>query len=427
MTIIQTLSAIATDKILVRRIGFILFGLICFRLLASIPVPGVDTNVLSALLEQNQFLGIFNIFSGGGLENFSIALLGVFPYITVAIVAQLLTSVIPRLHELYHEEGEIGRKKMGQYIRVASVPIAAANAFGLLTYFQTTGVLPELDWFVMLVNVSVMTAGAVLLMWVGELMTEFGIGNGISMIVFAGIVVNIPTLIGQAVFAFETADIPLYVGIILGIFVLFYIVVLVNEAARPVPVTYARFERSGTTQASRTSTYLPLKVNPVGVLPSIFALTIVAFVRFLSGTLSNSSNEIVSTAAQATHTFLANNYYFAIPVFILVIFFTYFYTPIVLNTKKMSENLQKQGAFVPGIRPGGETKEYMDTIIIRILGVGALFLGVVTASPFLIQGGVTQTALFAIGGTSVLITVSVILDIHRKIQAHLVTFNKNDV
>ena len=423
MSITNVIGSIFADSVLRKRIFFLIAGLVLFRVLSSIPVPGVNIEVLDQVLSQNQFLGIFNIFSGGGLVNFSIAMLGVFPYITVAIVIQLLTSVIPRLHELYHEEGELGRKKMGQYIRVISVPVAILNATGLIFFFQSQGVLPQFDWFEFILNVSIITAGAILLMWIGELMTEFAIGNGISAIVFAGIVVNIPTLLGQALFAFQTDLIPLYIAGFIGILIMIYIVVQFNESIRPIPITYARHSRSQTRDQSRVSTYLPIKLNPVGVLPIIFGLTIVSFFQFVANALINSENALIGTVATEVSAFLNNSIYFAIPTFILIVFFTYFYTPIILNTQKMSENLQKRGSFIPGIRPGDETEEYISKVIFRVIGLSSIFLGLVTVIPFLLQGDSgAHGALFAIGGTAVLIVVSVILDIRKKIEAHILTF-----
>ncbi len=419
MSLAEKIFTIFTDPLLLKRLLFVFAGILAFRILAAIPAPGVDTEQLTFILSGNQFLGIFDIFSGGALSNFSIAMLGVFPYITVSIVAQLLTSVIPRLHELYHEEGQLGRMKFLQYTRIASAPLAAINAFALVTFFQSVGVLPVLSALELITTISVITAGAVTLMWIGELITEFGIGNGISTIVFCSIVIGLPTLIGQVVVLYDQQLLPLYVvgaGVVLF---LFYLSTLFNEAVRPVPITHARTGGTIST-TSHTSSYLPIKVNPSGVLPIIFALTIVTFFQVGSNSLA-SSETIVGGIAEPISLFLSQNIYFALVTGILLIFFSYFHAPIVLNTEKMSESLQKQGAFVPGIRPGEETQEHFNTILFRIIALGALFLVVVTVLPILVQGEVTEGALFALGGSAILIVTSVVLDIYKKIEAHLVT------
>lgn len=413
------INAILKDKLIMRRFFFVLAGLFLFRALASIPTPGVDISVLQALLQDNDFLGIFNLFSGGGLENFSIAMLGVFPYITVAIVMQLLTSVIPQLHDMYHEEGEIGRKKFTQYTRVLSAPVAALNAFGLLIFFQSQLVIPEFDTLTLITNVAVISAGAVLLMWIGELITEYGIGNGVSLIVFGGIVVNIPTFLGQAYFSYTTALLPIYIAILAVVLVLVWTAVHFQEAERPIPITYARAD-SGTSQ--RVSTYLPLKPNPTGVLPIIFGLTVIAFFSFLFTRLARLDGTIGAIGTEL-EVFLSTNYWYALTGFLLVVFFAYFYTPIVVNTDRMSRNLQQSGAFIPGIRPGAETKEKIDTILVRIIFFGALFLGIITAIPLLAQDSIAAGGggLLAIGGSAILIVVSVVLDIYKKTKAHIST------
>ena len=413
MNILKTLF---TDKILIKRFFFVLFGLFLFRAIASIPTPGVDLQVLQGILSGNEFLGIFNIFSGGGLENFSIAMLGVFPYITVSIVMQLLTSVIPQLHDMYHEEGELGRRKFLQYTRVISAPVAALNAFGLLIFFQSQLVIPAFDTLTLITNISVITAGSILLMWLGELITEYGIGNGISLIVFGGIVVNIPTFLGQSLFSYELSALPIYIVGIATVIALVWLAVHFQEAERPIPITYARAD-SATSQ--RVSTYLPIKPNPSGVLPIIFALTMIVFFTFAAQRLSEIDN-IIGEIGGTIHSLISNNYWYALAAIVFVVFFTYFYTPIVVNTEKMSKNLQQNGAFIPGIRPGEETKEKIDTILFRVIFFGAIFLAIITAIPILAQDVISSSgSLLAIGGSAILIVVSVILDIHRKVKAHI--------
>ena len=406
------------DPTILRKLSFLLFALILFRMLASVPIPEVDIESLRVLLESNQILGVFNIFSGGGLSNFSVVMLGVFPYITVSIVMQLMTSVIPKLHSMYNEEGDIGRKRFGQYSRIFTIPVALLNATGILLYFQSQNIFPEISNFEFTTNVLIIAAGSILLMWIGELVTEFGIGNGVSFIVFAGIVLNAPILIQQIVASFTVAQIPIYIAWTLGLILVTLIVVWVNEGHRPIPVTYARFGLS-TTGRKRAETYLPIKVNPAGVLPIIFSLTIVVFFNYVALFMATVSNPTVALIGENVSTWLANNYYYAIPIFLLTVFFTYFHTPIVLNVEKISDNLQKQGAFIPGIRPGAETMHLLTKITHNLTFYAAIFLGVITAVPILIFG--TNTFVSAIGGTGILIAASVVLDIVKRLEAK--TFN----
>ena len=407
------------DIDLLKRFLFLIFALVIFRIIASIPVPQVDTSTLLSLLSGNQLLGVLNIFSGGGLSNFSIGMLGVFPYITVSIVVQLLTVLVPKIHSMYHEEGEIGRKKIGQWTRICSVPVAALNAIGILFYFSSQGVFPSINLFDFITTVIIITAGSVLVMWIGELITEFGIGNGISFIVFAGIVVNIPTIMSQVIISYTQSLLPLYIGGAVGIFVLVVLAVWMNEAHRPVPVTYSRYGVSSTGQSQRVDTYIPVKVNPVGVISIIFSLTIVAFLQFLFRYLSNSDISIVSKIGTEVTELFAIGIYYAIPVFLLTMFFTYFHSSIVFNTKKIADNLQKQGAFIPGLRPGEETIKYFDSVLIKVIFYAAMFLSFVAAIPFAVTSSTTSTVLYAVGGTGLLIIVSVVIDIMTKVRNRL--------
>ena len=413
------LKTFFTDKVLLKRFFFVLLGLLAFRLLASIPVPQIETSTLSSLLAQNQLLGVFNIFSGGGLSNVSVAMLGVFPYITVSIVVQLLTVVSARIHSLYHEEGEIGRRKITYWTRVVTAPVAAINAVGLLYFLQVQGVVPNLSTVDFVVSVLLVVAGSMLTMWIGELITEFGIGNGISFIVFAGIVVNIPLLVTQAISGYTSQAVVSYVFAAIGIVVGFLIAVWMNEADRPVPVTYARYGIGQSDSQRRVDTYIPIKVNPVGVLSIIFALTISAFFQYFGRIISGSSVEWISSVGNFLSEILANGYYYGIVAGLLTLFFTYFHAPIVFNTKKIADNIQKQGAFVPGLRPGEDTKEYFDVILKRVIFYSAIFLTIIAALPFLLTGSTSGTFLFAIGGTGALIVVSVVLDVYRKTSSRV--------
>ena len=413
----QIIRQILGNSVLVQKIAFLFLGLILFRILASIPTPLFRPELfLDSFTSGNQLLQVFNLFSGGGLSNLSIVMLGVFPYITVSIISQLLTVAVPRLHSLYHEEGEEGRKKLGQYTRIATVPVAALNAIGFLVYFSGQGAFNGISTIGFVAGVFVITAGTILLMWIGELITEFGVGNGISLLVFAAIIITIPSLFINFISNFSIAELPQYIFIAIGVFILFMVSVWMNEAYRPIPVVYARH---GASRIQKHETYLPIKINPTGVLPLIFSITILVFLQFLGRLGQLSETSWIQGSSENLSIFLGNPVFFAISVFFLTVFFTYFHTPIVVDVKRMATNLQKQGAYIPGIRPGEETRAYLSTILTRIIGYSSVFLGSIAALPFLV-GGSTSTFSLAIGGAGILIMVSVVLDIRGKILSRLV-------
>ena len=396
---------------------FVFFALIVFRLLAAIPIPGVDTAQLNQFLNNNQFFGILNIFSGGGLSNLSIIMLGVGPYITGSIIMQLLTIMVPSLKRIYHEEGEAGRKKFAQYGRMLTVPLAAIQGFSLLYILEKQNILVNLTTFDRITNIFIVIAGSVLLMWIGELISEFGIGNGVSLIIFAGIVARMPAWVSQHIFTFDISQLPLYlVFVVVGALILAGIV-LVTEAERPIPVTYAKRVR-GTKMTSGGSTYLPLRVNQAGVIPIIFALSILLFPQMIGAFLSRYTNAIVSRISHVLISFTQTSVLYAVLYFIFVFLFTYFYTAVTFDPEALSENLQKNGAFIPGIRPGASTSLYISNVLNRITLLGAVFLGVVAILPLIMQF-ITGNTSFALGGTSVLIVVSVVLDLIKKVDAQV--------
>ncbi len=405
------------DSLLRKKILFMAAFLVLFRLLATIPIPGIDVLRLNALLEGNQFLGLLNIFSGGGLSNLSIVMLGVGPYITSSIIMQLMTMMIPKLKQLYHEEGEAGRLKFAQYSRLLTVPLALLQAFSFLLLLEKQGVLVDLTLFARLVNVLVVAGGSVLLMWLGELMTEFGIGNGVSMIIFAGIVASIPTALSQAIITFDVSQIPVYLAFVAASVAIVLCVVIVTEAERPIPITYAKRVR-GNKVYGGVSTYLPLRVNQAGVIPIIFALSILLFPQLILNFLANVSNPIVQSVSKFALALLSNGWFYSISYFLLVFLFTYFYTAVTFDPDSISTNLQKSGAFIPGVRPGQSTSEYISKVLTRITLVGASFLGLIAVLPLAVQSLTGITSL-AIGGTALLIVVSVVLDLVKKIEAQL--------
>jgi preprotein translocase subunit SecY len=413
----KKITLVLADRTLRGRILFVLGALAVFRLLATIPVPGVDHAELLNFFASNQYLGLMNLFSGGGLSNLSIVMLGVGPYITASIIMQLLSIMSPSVKALYTEEGEVGRQKFTQYSRMLTVPLAFVQAFGFLMLLSRQGIVTDLSMFSFVVNVTVIAAGSILLMWIGELISEFGIGNGVSLIIFAGIVSSLPQKVSQAVFSFDVSQIPMYIAFVVVAVLVTAAVVIITESERPVPVTYAKQVRGGKSYGG-VSTYLPLRVNQAGVIPIIFALSIILFPQMILSFLKTSSNASVSDIASTLLTYITNPWLYAGIYFVLVFFFTYFYTAVTFDPQSVSNNLQKSGAFIPGVRPGSATAEYVGNIITRITLVGALFLGVIAVLPLAMQG-ITNNSSFAVGGTALLIAVSVILDLVRKVDAQV--------
>lgn len=414
-TIFQKIATVIKDSSIRKRILFTLGALVVFRALSTIPIPGVDVESLGRLLAGNQFLGLLDIFSGGGISSLSIVMLGVGPYITASIIMQLLTMMFPSMKAMMQEEGAAGRQKLSQYSRLISVPLAALQAFGFLALLASQNVIPELSGMSLITNIIVITAGSVLLMWIGELISEFGIGNGVSLIIFAGIVAVLPTQIYQFIATFDPAQIPLYLIFILVALTVIIAVVVVTEAERPIPVTYAKQVR-GNKVYGGTSTYLPLRLNQAGVIPIIFALSILLFPQIISNFLAKSTNASIADIASWIATFLGNPWTNGILYFLLVFVFTYFYTAVTFDPKMISENLQKSGAFIPGVRPGESTMTYLGKVVTRITLVGALFLGLIAVLPLAMQGFTGNQAL-AVGGTGLLIVVSVVLDLLKKVDA----------
>jgi len=416
-TALAKFNLIFHDRVLRGRIFFTLGALVLFRVLATIPIPGVDSFKLQGFLSNNQFLGLLNIFSGGGLSNLSIVMLGVGPYITASIIMQLLTIMSPRLKALYQEEGEAGRKKFAQYSRLLTVPLAVIQAYGFLALLRGQGIIGNFGLYEFIINIIVISAGSMLLMWIGELISEFGIGNGVSLIIFAGIVAALPVSIARFQFTFDVAQIPVYLALLVGTIVIIMGVVIITEAERPIPITYAKRVR-GMKVYGGISTYLPLRINQAGVIPIIFALSILLFPQMIFSFFATVANPLVKSIATNILSWLSNGWVYAILYFLLVFVFTYFYTAVTFDPDTIATNLQKSGAFIPGVRPGQSTSEHIARILTRLTLVGAIFLGVIAVLP-LIMKGLTGIATFAIGGTALLIVVSVIIDLIKKIDAQV--------
>lgn len=369
----RKLKMIVTEPAIRNRVLFIFAALAIFRALAAIPIPGVDQAVLDQFFSNNQFLGLLNIFSGGGLANLSIVMLGVGPFITASIIMQLLTVMSPKLKSLHTEEGEAGRAKFTQYSRLLTLPLAILQGFGFLTLLQSQGVIVGLSPFEFATNVILITAGSMLLTWIGELVTEYGIGNGVSIIIFAGIIASLPSTISQLLFTYDPSQLPLYVGFTIVALGIVYAIVVMTEAERPVPISYAKQSRGGKTYGG-SSTYLPLRLNQAGVIPIIFALSVILFPQMILNILSAFSLPWVLPATEVVNNFMNNTWAYGATYFILVFLFTYFYTAVTFDPESVSKNLQRSGAFIPGIRPGGNTAEYLGNLVTRLTLVGAIFL-----------------------------------------------------
>lgn len=411
------LKLIFQDRILRKRIFFVLGALVVFRMLASIPIPGVDAFQLERFFSDNQFLGLLNIFSGGGLANLSIVMLGVAPYITASIIMQLLTIMSPKLKAMYQEEGDAGRKKFNQYSRFLTVPLAFIQGFGFLAFLRSQGVLAEMTLTDQLVNVLIIAAGSILLMWIGELISEFGIGNGVSILIFAGIVAVLPSTITQLLFTFEISQLPIYLAAFAAALAITYGVVFITEAERPIPITYSKRIR-GSRVFGGVSTYLPLRLNQAGVIPIIFALSILLFPQMVLNFLGSIDNLTVQNISQILLRIVEQPWIYATVYFGLVFLFTYFYTAVTFDPNTTATHLQKSGAFIPGVRPGENTSSYVGKILTRLTLVGASFLGIIAVLP-LVMVALTDITAFAIGGTGLLIVVSVVIDLIKKIEAQI--------
>lgn len=415
--LLNKITVVFQDNILRKKIFFVLGALIVFRALASIPIPGVDQAKLTQFFSSSEFFGLLNVFSGGGLSQLSIVMLGVGPYITASIIMQVMTIMSPKLKQLYQEEGGAGRKKFAQYSRILAIPLGLLQAFSFIKILENQQILANMSNLTLVTNLIVITAGSMLLMWIGELISEYGIGNGVSLIIFSGIVAAIPGTLGQLYYTFDVSQIPVYLAFIAVAAAVIVAVVVITEAERPIPVTYAKQVR-GNKVYGGTSTYLPLRINQAGVIPIIFAMSILLFPQMILQFLSSSANAALSSVSGTLLNILANSWFYAIAYFLLVFIFTYFYTAVTFDPDQISENLQKNGAFIPGVRPGKSTSDHIARILTRLTLVGALFLGLIAVLPLAIQGFTGITAV-SIGGTALLIVVSVVIDLIKKIDAQV--------
>ena len=419
MVILQKILQIFKLSDLRNKILFVLGVFVLFRLMANIPIPGIDASRLQAFFQQNELLGLLNLFTGGALDNLSIVMLGMGPYITAVIVMQLLTMIFPPLERMYKEEGEAGRKKFNQYGRMLTVPFALVQGYGFLTLLSRQGIIGQITTVDYVTALITVIAGTVLLMWLGELITEKGIGNGVSLLIFAGIVAEFPGSVRQLFIDFDPSKALTLAGFFVMAVVVIAGVVFVTEARRNIPVSYAKRVR-GNKVYGGTSTYLPLSVNPAGVIPIIFALSLLTFPGMIANFFLGSEGFMGELARFFQQYLDPSSWPYIAAYFLLVGMFTFFYTAVTFDPKSISTNLQKMGGFVPGVRPGPSTATHISYILNRILLIGALFLGTVAIMPFLIQKGTGITAFsFLLGGTALLIMVNVALETMRQIRAQL--------
>ncbi|EKD43079.1 MAG: hypothetical protein ACD_72C00468G0005 [uncultured bacterium] len=404
------------------NILFVVAMLVIFRLASHVPVPGVNVANLRDYLAGNQILGLLNVFSGGTMSNFSVIMLGVAPYITASIIFQLLAMIVPSLEEL-SKEGESGQQKLSMYTRYLTVPLAFLQSFAMIRLLNNSPrpILADLTTFRMVTIMFTITAGTMFLVWLGELISEKKVGNGMSLLIFAGIVAALPSTLRTAFVNYSSAD--LYTFVMMTVVALLTVVgvVFISEGQRNIPVNYAKQMR-GNNAFGGGSSHLPIRVNMSGVIPIIFAVSLVLFPPMVAQFFVQARSAWLANLATKTITFFNDQTYYGIMYFVLVFFFTYFYTAVVFNPQKVSENLQRQGGFVPGIRPGKETEKYLGMIVNRINLIGALFLGIIAVLPLLVQGASGSTA-FQIGGTSLLIVVAVAIETTKQVEAQVTMHN----
>lgn len=402
------------------KILFVLFIFAIVRLMSNIPMPGIDPNQLKAFFENpgNEFFGLMNLFTGGALDRFSIIMLGLGPYITGTIILQLLAMIFPQLEKMYKEDGQQGRAKFEQWGRIITIPLAFLQSYAMMALFYRQGVISSLSLSAILPSLFTITAGTALLMWLGELISEKGIGNGVSLLIFAGIIADFPTNIAALLAGWNQSQLPLYLLFLAIVVFVISGVVLIEEGRRNIPVSYAKRVR-GMKMYGGVSTYLPLNINPAGVMPIIFAVSILMLPAMVANFIGAAGGAI-GDAARGVAGIFQNQWVYGVLYFTFVVLFTYFYTSITFDPKEISTNLQKMGGFIPGIRPGTSTVNFLNYVLTRTLLVGAVALGIVAVLPSIVQNltGIQIFSFFA-GGTALMIVVSVVLEVMRQIKAQL--------
>lgn len=412
--IVQFFKKILSNPRLQKKILITALALLVFRIAAHIPAAGIDRDSLAVLFAGSPLLSLLDVFSGGTLANFSIMALGLNPYINASIIFQILGYVVPQLEEL-QKEGEYGQEKINQYTRMLTVPLAIMQSFGMYALLKSQSIIGNLDVFQLIFLCLTMTAGTMLAVWLGDIITEYAFKSGISFLIFVGIISRMPVVVGQTISTFRSEDTLKYVVFATVALVVMGLIVFVNEAIRRIPISYAKAVSS----FRQTASYLPLRLNQAGVIPIIFAVSLVLMPSMIVQFLGASTNPTVLTVAENIQKYFdPQSFIYNLIYFLLVVGFTYFYTSVVFNPEKISENLQKSGGFIPGIRPGSSTIKYLTFVLNRITLVGAVFLGLVAVLPSMFQGTIGVSNL-AIGGTGVLIVISVVLEIIREIEGDM--------
>ncbi|MCF6276798.1 MAG: preprotein translocase subunit SecY [Candidatus Magasanikbacteria bacterium] len=399
-----------------KNVLFVLAMLVVFRLAAHIPVPGINVENLGRFLDGNQIFGMMNLFSGGTMENFSIVMLGIAPYITSSIIFQLLGMIYPKIEEM-QKEGEAGQQKISMYTRLATVPLAFLQSYAMINILRQSqyDIVGDITVFQLSSIMITITAGTMFLMWIGELISEKKVGNGISLLIFAGIISAVPGVLQNLIINYNSADLFTYVLFAIVSVITIIAVVIISEGQRNIPVKYARQIRGRAGQGQQT--HLPLRVNMAGVIPIIFAISVVLFPPLVAQFFVSNPG-VLGTVARVTVDIFNNQIIYGVLYFLMVFGFTYFYTEVIFHPDQMAENLQRQGAFIPGIRPGKETENYLKSTMNKIVLFGALFLAGIAILPLIVQG-ITQTQSLAIGGTSLLIVVSVAIDTAKQTEAQI--------
>ena len=414
----EKLQAIWRVKEVRNGLGFILAMMVIFRFAAHVPLPGIDLAALERYFQANQVLGLLNLFSGGTVRNFAVIALGVAPYITASIIFQLLGMIIPQLEEI-QKDGESGQRRINQWTRMLTVPLAILQSFGLIQLLRQSqfNILTKTDLLHTITLIVTVTAGTVFLMWLGELMTEKKVGNGVSLLIFAGIMAGLPGNVSQLAVSYDSSQLLTYIMYAAIAVITIVGVVFITEGQRNIPIQYARQSRGGTTMGGVASS-LPLRVNMAGVIPIIFAISILLFPSVVAQFFIHARTAWVANAAQWIIAIIQNQLFYGIAYFLLVVMFTFFYTAVVFHPEQIAENLQKQGGFILGIRPGKPTADYLQSVINRISLAGAVFLGVIAVLPIVAQGA-GGNRLLSLGGTSMLIVVSVIIETVKQVESQL--------
>ncbi|MGB9882912.1 MAG: preprotein translocase subunit SecY [Microgenomates group bacterium] len=419
--ILEKINQIFQDQQLRKKVIFTLFIFLAFRFFAFLPVPIIDLNRLRALFAGNQFLSLLDIFSGGTLINFSVMALGLNPYINASIVLQLLTVIIPSLEAL-SKEGEYGKFKINQYTRLLTLPLTIIQAIGIFIFLNNQKIITTVSPLEFFSFILTLMAGTFILVWFGELISEYGLGNGVSLLIFAGIVGRLPVVISKTSTIINQETVFNFIIFLVLSLIVISSIVFINEAVRKIPVYYAK-RIKGNRVYQAASNFLPLKLNQAGVIPIIFAVSFVLFPQLIGNFLVNLKNKtLVSIGKFLVIFFSPTGFFYNFIYFLLVVAFTYFYTMVVFNPQKISDEIQKHGGFIPGIRPGTATKQYLEKVLYRITSVGAIFLGFIAILPVLISK-ITGLNNLVIGGTGILIVVSVILETYKMIEAQLVMKN----